>query len=348
MSADMLDRRGFLKALALTTTAAAAAGGGAALLLRNHQSETIISAVDPLPTTPPLPTAGLAAPAGNSNDLITRLAAAQSENVRLQAELMAAQQRVAALEAASGDTSAFNEALQAELAAANNHAGLLAGLVTLYEQMDELELGDVLQNGLAAVGEAFADLTGRVPTLEEGLTLGQQALDNFETEIPLMATGRDWLQNHLLRLETFYQAAEAVLASALESGGSFLEMLGRWFADVLKWLPFGVGDKAANVVTALTDLLQETPNTLTGLNGNVIQPLDTWLASTNGGERPLHSKLVKPLREQTLAPAGEVAAQVRTTHDTYVAQLAEPVQTTVARRQAIRQLIGQYREKYQV
>jgi hypothetical protein len=108
-----------------------------------------------------------------------------------------------------------------------------------------------------------------------------------------------------------------------------------------------MGDKASNVITALTNLLQETPQTISGLHSNVLDPLNPWLEK-QGEEVALQSKLVKPLRENALNPAVEVAGRVRQTHETYIAQLVEPAQQATSQRQTMQELIRQYREKHQV
>lgn len=348
MAENEMSRRGFLKGLVVMVTAGAATGGGAAALVKLRKGETIFETVGATP--PPavsLPTAAPIQANPANSDVLARLAEAQAENMRLQAELAAAQSRLQALEAANGDAGQINAALQTELTNAQNQVGLLAGLVALYDQLEQVNLADVLGNGMAAVNEAWDDLTGRVPGLEEGLSLGSLALDDFERQIPLVAAGRTWVDMHLARLEVLFQASQQVLSAVLETAGDFLALLSKWFADVMKWVPFGMGDKASSIFTALTDLLQETPQTISGLHSNVLDPLNPWLEK-QGDEVALQSKLVKPLRESALNPAVEVAGKVRQTHETFVAQLAEPAQQAANQRQTMQELIRQYREKHQV
>jgi hypothetical protein len=345
-----MNRRGFLKAFALLT-AAAATGGGAALVLRKP-GETIITTADAtiptlLPPTAANVGASLGAPALGNSDLTTRLTASLAENLQLQADLATAQRRLADLEAANGSSSQELEALRGQLTESNDRAGLLGGLIALYEQLDEIDLDGVVQNGISSVSQAVDDLLGQVPTLEEGVALGSQALDALEAEIPLVQAGRDWAENRAALLSVYYEDAREILATALDRAGDFLEMLAQWFQDVLKWLPFGMGDRAAQVVEALSSLLQQTPGTAEGLRSYVTQPLYAWVAG-EGDDLALRRKLVKPLREQTLTPASEVALKARSTQQTYVTALSQPVQDSALRRQAVRDLIVQYREHYQV
>lgn len=346
---DNLNRRGFIKALAVTAAAATTVGGGAALLSQNKR-QTVITPVVQQPSLPVMPPATTLVEAQNqTSDLLAQLASAQADNMQLAAELAAAERRLAGLEASNGNASQVNETLQLELTDAQNRVGLLAGLVALYEQLDDLDMSEVVQNGLSAVGETFTELVDRVPTVEEGIAAGQAALDEFEEQLPLVEAGRDWLETHISRLAELYQSAGDVLQTILEATGSFFDKLNLWFADILGWLPFGVGEKATLVMDSLTNLLNETPTTISGLQGNIAQPLDTWLKAENGAtEMPIKGRMIKPLREMALDPAGELASQTITAKTTYQTQLADPVATMTQRRQLVQQLITDYRERHQI
>jgi hypothetical protein len=289
-----------------------------------------------------------ATPAGaDTPDLLARLASAQSENLRLQSELDAALRQLQGLEAANGDASAMNSALQTELASVNNRVSLLAGLVALYEQFEQLDLAATVDNGLDAFGGVIDGLIEELPGLEAGINAGRAALDELEAHLPTMQNGRIWLESHMSRLATFYDAAERVLEVAVESAGSFLQKLNEWFQSVIKWVPFGAGDRAAAVMNALVSLLDETPQTIHGLRNNIATPLDLWLQD-EGGDVRLRARVVKPLHEQALQPASQVAERARQTREHYVQELVEPVRTAAKSRNLIREQIAAYRSKYQL
>ena len=121
-------------------------------------------------------------------------------------------------------------------------------------------------------------------------------------------------------------------------------MLGDWFATVLKWLPFGMGNTAARVVSALTDLIGETPHTLSGLHTNVSQPLALWVGDVDG-EKPLNVNLVRPLREKTIAQAKQVATHANNLQTDYDAKVVKPTRTALQSRQSVREMIAQYRQQ---
>lgn len=345
-SQESVDRRGFLRAVAATAAAAAGVGSGAAILMRRGQQAPVTMTVDGPPPLPVVSAAETATTAsGEAAELLSRLASAQAENMRLRAELDAAQRRLGAMETANGDTGQENELLQEELAAANNRVNVLAGLVGLYEQLEDVNLLETIDEGIGSFGETISGLVESLPSLEGGIAAGRQALDNLETEIPLVKGGRTWMEGHLERLRLFYEASERVLDAAVETAGSFLEKLNEWFQNLRKWLPFGVGDTAADVMHALTDLVTETPNTIHGLRRNVADPLDLWLDG-EGEELPLRKKLVKPIKEQALDPAGAVVTRARETESAYHQKLVEPVQEGIKSRRLVKEEIRAYRKKH--
>jgi hypothetical protein len=237
--------------------------------------------------------------------------------------------------------------LLAQLDQTNGRATALSGLLALYEQLESIDVEGVVAGGVDAVGGALAELGDRLPTVAEGLALGAAAPDELENQIPLLQNGRLWLQDHVTRISDFYQTVETVLRAAVQGAGTFLANLGEWFQDVLRWLPFGMGDKAAAIMNAMTNLLGETPNTINGLRTNVSQPLDIWLAG-EGDELPLRRGVIKPLREKALQPASEALTSVGTVQTTYQTRLVEPVQSIALNRQALRDQIAQYRQQHQL
>jgi chromosome segregation ATPase len=346
---DDIDRRSFLKALAASGAAATALGGGAALLANRAKTAPVTTTVVSAPASlPPVRQAVIATPAGaDTSDLLARLASAQAENLRLQSELDAAQRRLASLEATSGDTVQANSALQTELASANNRASLLAGLLALYEQLEDMDLAETVNRGLDAFGLAIDELAQELPVLEAGLNLGRNILNELESQLPSLQNGRIWLEGHMGRLATFYEAAERVLENAVENAGSFLQKVNDWFQGLLKWVPFGAGQRAAAVMESLTNLLDETPRTVAGLRSNVATPLDAWLQEENGDLR-VRTRFVKPLQEQTLDPASRVVERARQTQSRYEAEIVEPVRTAAKSRNLIREQISAYRKKYEI
>ncbi len=347
-----VSRRRFLRNVTLTAVAATAVGAGAAGLVGREKTAVINTNPTNLPPLPAAQTAQTAqtiitAP-NDAADVIARLASAEAENVRLQAALDAANRELESLRTSSADATADTQNLSLQLQDATAQVGVLAGLVSLYEQLDGIDVGDWIQDGLTAVGDGFGELFNITPELTTGITNGERALAEIEAHIPLLENGRAWLDEQVTRVGGAYTTLEYILQEVVESVGDLLEMIQRWFEGVRKWLPFGIGENAARVVAAFSDLVSETPNTISGLSGNVAQPLDVWLAREADDQPRLQHTLVRPLREQVLTRATTAVTQAEQVHAAFRDRVTVPAETAVASRQAVRDQIAAYREQHQI
>lgn len=338
------NRRSFLSAALATVTAAAVTGGAAALLLEGDDPSVVITS-DP-PATAPLPATTVE---GDAGYLRTRLSALEAENGNLKSSLSAAQRQLASYTGTSGDSTAGDQWHQ-QYEQANAQVGELAGrlsavqgLLALYEELEAIDLGAAAAEGVAAVGGALGDLIDDVPLVTEGLAAGRQALEEFEQQLPLVEQGRYWLEGQMAIVSAALEAAEAALNNVLKAGDSFLHLLNRWFEDILRWLPFGIGESALSIMTAIGDLLASVPDTLDGLQTNVADPLDVWL-ERDGQDVRLQRRLIKPIREQAFDRADSTVARLGTVDQVYQVRLKEPVTTLVERRRLVREQIAQFRQ----
>jgi len=337
-------RRNFLRTAALTAVAATAAGAGAAKL--TFDSTTAPTIIDTSPVIVPQAQAVITG-SEDLAELFSKLAAAQADNVRLKAELDASQRNLSTWQQTNSNSSSQTEAMSVELDSANMEIGVLSGLVSLYEQLDDVDVSELMADGLTAVSESINSMVATSPLLAEGIEAGQQALDQIEAHLPLLENGRMWLESHNKKLQAYFVNLEELLQNAVENVAPFLEMLTNWFTDVRKWLPFNFGEKAIGIMESATTLLSETPHTVSGLHTNVMQPLDHWLAYEDDDIR-LRRTLIKPMREKVISKANEMNLQAEAVKQTYDEKLALPLETAVAQRHALRETITQYRQLNQL
>jgi hypothetical protein len=332
-----VNRREFLKILGLTAAAATATGAGAATLAQQATKPA------PLPELPPLGQLTELPIGQSAADLLAHLASAQAENRRLQTMLEMTRPQLDGQRNASAELAL----LRAELDTANQRVSVLVGLLALYEQMNQVNVRGVWEVGLTAVSHTLSDMLADVPWLREGLATGRQALQEMEAHIPLLQNGRFWLEDNRQRLRRYYEGVRALLETAVEASGSFIEMLNAWFQELLKWLPFGLGRRAGAVMQSLADLLAELPFTLSGLDTNVAQPLAFWL---DGGqeETPLKQRVIRPLQAQALERAELFAGKSALIQPTFEEQLRIPVTNSLAQQELLRQQIHAYRQRHSV
>lgn len=345
---DGISRRSFLRMIGLTAAAAAATGGGAAFLKPMEKPPVISVAQPALPKVASL-SPGLSdiAPAAAGNDMLARLAASQAEVTRLQIVNDQMRSEIAALRAADGNNRAQHETMTMELEQANGQLGIFGGLLALYQQLDETDMGSLIQEGLGVVGEKITELAGSAPALLSGLDAGERSLSEMEASLPALENGRAWIDSQRRRLAGFYGDIESRLRAALDRAGEFFEMLAAWFDGLRRWLPFNAGQRAAEVMRSMTALLAEMPGTIDGLEANLARPLDVWLARENG-EPALTRKLVRPLRDGALAPARQAADQATIVETAFEQSLASPGRAALAARAALRDQIAAYRTQHQI
>jgi len=341
------DRRSFLGAALATVTVAAVTGGTAALLLEDDGPPAAI--VDkPVPQA--LPTVS-SIQETDTQALRAQLTALETENISLKNSLSAAQRQLAANQNAKAEGSAGEEwrwhyeeanARATDLA---GHLATLQGLLALYEELEAVDLAGAASGGMAAVGGLLGDLIADVPLVTEGLLAGRTALEKFEEQLPLVERGRYWLHGQISIIGLALEQAELVLNNTVKAGGTFLQLIDRWFKDILKWLPFGIGEGTLAIMSTISDLLAKIPETLDGLQTLVAGPLDLWLEK-DGDENRLQKHLVKPLREQAIDRADSAVQRLSSVNEAYEAQLREPVDVLVERQRVIREQIAQYRQNH--
>lgn len=351
-------RRDFLRTASLTAIGAAAAGGGAAWW-RNRDNETIITT---LPSTgaqtgyqpaAPIMTDLQPAPqpvvnsAATHDELLAQLAQSQAENMQLRAQVDLLTQDLTNYQAGTSNFQLERETMATQLNDANQRLTVLGGLVALYQQLDDLDPAEVIENGLTALGETVGGLLDNAPGLAAGLETGQLALADVESHLPLLDNGRQWLAAQASKVNGFYGEVEQRLREAVERVGDFFEMLADWFEGLRRWLPFGVGEKAAGIMVALTNLVAEMPSTISGLDTNIAQPLDVWLQRIDG-EPALQRALVKPLRDEVITRAQTNVTKSYEVGAAFNDSLATPVRTHLEGRRAVREAIAAYRQQHQV
>ncbi|MCP5101655.1 MAG: twin-arginine translocation signal domain-containing protein [Chloroflexi bacterium] len=347
-SEEQVSRRRFLKGAAVTAIAATATGAGAAIYTKqsNSANTNFTAAIDSTTAVPAAQTA-VTTFVENPTELLTELAAAQAENIRLQTALAAAQSQLDTVYQSNQDTAVNTEALTLELESKTEQVGILAGLVALYEQLDEVDVPTFLENGVTAVSDTLTELIDDLPTLEEGIQTGMAALDEFEDHIPLLQNGRQWLTSQSGKLSLYFDAIEKSLEKAVDRITPFFEMLQTWFEDVQKWLPFGIGQKAVEVMASITSLLVETPHTINGLQMNLAEPLDVWFAR-DGEATKVQNTVLNPIRTKVMSKASGTIAKAQQIDVAYREQLVLPVETAVDRHRVLQNLITEYRETHQL
>ena len=339
------DRRQFITAVVAAAAGSLATGSSIAFLNRSGRQAASRISPPAAVLAENSPSLGLPA-AANQPDLLARLVAAQTENTRLQAELDAALRRLDIAESSGASTDDEIELLRGELTSSQGRFGLLAGLTALYEQLEDVDIGQTVSEGINDVAGYFASLALSLPELAEGLDSGEAALDLFEADLPALAAGRVWFGQQLARLALGWELVENLLRDTLEGVEPALVMIQTWFDKLLGWVPFEWGERARQIMNAVFGLLEETPRTIEGGQRDVMVSLDKWFKPEGGEVDPaVRTRLFNPVREKTIGSARRTVEQVKSAQKSFQHDLVARTATVVADRQEIRRQITRYRQE---
>lgn len=340
-----VSRRGFIRGAAVTALGIGAGAVGHTVLEGESTATTITSAPISPPVTAPVTLPNVATT--NDADLVAQIANLSAENLRLQTALTSSQQQLDSLQQINTSDATVTEALTLELESANQQIGVLAGLVGLYEQLDTVELDKMVDKGVTAVSTTLGNLLAELPALEEGVQIGQVALDDFEAQLPLLQNGRIWLRHHIDQLRTRFTAVEFIFQETVERVEPLFDLIQMWVTSINKWLPFNMGQRALQIMETVADLVLETPNTLSGVATNVAEPLDLLL-SDGEGEHPVQANLIRPMRERLIAHTHTAVTNTRQLTTTFADEMETPLKTAVEQQRQLRGLITQYRHQHNV
>jgi hypothetical protein len=267
-------------------------------------------------------------------DLQSQLAFASSQNAQLAADLSSAQARSTELEAQFLTT-------QSQLDAANAQLARSKELIALFDQLEGVGLDGAAQSGLAAVAGGLSAAAGHAPTLRQGVALARSLLDDFELTLPGFQTTLNWLGEQIVNLKVTLTAIElsaqdtlnATIAGAAAAFGGLVSF-------VLDHLPFNIGQNVKTTLANTQSLLSGLPAVIAGAEDKFLVGLGQRVGE---GQKGWRQSLVKPVREQTLAPADQLLAAVEEANAQFAASLNDPVQMALARRAALRQSIAAFR-----
>ena len=350
---QMISRRRFLTVLGATSLASGVAGAG--LTVRQMGKNTVSISQPPAyqpaqfeEPTRTVPEVVVQNPAELAQAQ-EQLAQISAEKLKLQSEVDALKQQLTSTEATLEEKVVRISELEAELGASTEGWAAALGLVALYEQLEDVDVKETIQTGLNAVGDAWDDFVEDLPAASDGLMQASAMINKFDGEVPLFQSARTWLAVRLNLLRRDNNALQEVLKEwFVDSVVPALEMLGRWFDDIRKWVPARFLATANRVIDSLVVMISGVPVTVDGAQTNVAETLDGWFREDDedGDRNPIiRSRLFRPLTDETLPRAMVMLQKTRIAKQKYEADLVTQVTSMLNQRQSIESQISAYREQ---
>ncbi|MCC7446883.1 MAG: hypothetical protein IT324_05665 [Anaerolineae bacterium] len=338
---ERLSRRYFLATLAAGSLLAAGAGGAAAVALSDDGVRQWLSEQGWLPTpTPVLPTVTAGpSPTLDSPAAPTMPAAARNQITGLQNQVATLQQQIASLTAERDNLRQQVKALGGQVNDANSQVSDLKAknttyqdVVGLYQQLESISIDQIISAALTSIGVPMLAINTVRDSLRTGVVLGVRTLQTVEDQMPLIAAGLDWLDKQVATLIAGVRAFQTALA--VTSSNQTAKAVSDFISQVLDMLPFGAGQNIKAALQAMGDVLTNLPELLNNVSVMLIEPARAWIVP--GKQGGLYDLLLRPVREQVLAPAQQMVANAENLNTVYNSQLAKPVQDALDQRAKVR------------
>jgi hypothetical protein len=333
-NADQVSRRYFLAALTAGVVLAAGAGGAASVALSDDSVRKWLAEQGWLPTPTnslPTPTPG-PSPTLPSSQPPTFPAAARNQITGLENQVVALtterdnlRQQVTSL---GGQVRDANGQI-VDLTAKNDN---FQALIDLYKQLESIGLDQVINTALTSLATSLLAVDTVRTALNGGIAVTARVLQAVEDQLPLVSAGLAWLEEQVGKLTAGIRAFQT--AMAVSTNTPVAKAITDFISQVLDILPFGVGQNMKAGLQALGEVLNHLPDLINNVSVMVLEPLRVWIGSN--GQGGLRDSLLRPLREQLLAPAQQIVANAENLNTVYNTQLAQPVQSALDQRARIR------------
>jgi uncharacterized phage infection (PIP) family protein YhgE len=278
--------------------------------------------------------------------LNSQLGQATSQNAQLAQALAEAQKEAQDLKTGLAEAQSQTMTAQDQLNAANSQLDQFRQLIALYEQLENIGLDGLTRDGLATMSTGIAAATGLMPMVSGGLQTAGDLLSGFEKLIPDFNDGLTWLNDQIIKLKLGLMLVENSAQKVASSAAvGVVGAFGGFMKFVLDYLPFNIGQKSRAALESTQAYITQSTVLTEGANERVFGKMSRYVAK---GPENWQKKLVAPIREQTLAPVGQLLAALTDSQTQFTEKVDRPVQAALTQRAAVRDQIAAFRRDHQL
>ena len=224
----------------------------------------------------------------------------------------------------------------------------LRTLVGLYEQLEKIGIDAIVGAGMSVVRGSLDAVRAGLKLLRDGIAAAETAMKNFQTTLESLRSAMNGATLILNDLAGKLRAAETVVTSALGTAAApIAETIGRFFTDLIKRIPLGIGDEILRATNSLTDLIRAVPTTIDNLSKQFFKPMTDLLFPATG-VAPVQTNLFDPIVKNLLDPLKKMLTDLDTLIAKWETDFTVPVQKALDDRAKIRKQIAEYRTTYNV
>lgn len=221
----------------------------------------------------------------------------------------------------------------------------LRGLLTLYENLEQVGLDAIVAAAMSAMGATLKGLVGGVGLLRDGVQAVDEALARFEELVPLLRSGLSVVEGLVRAIAERLESLRAGVSDVLGRATPLAEGLAGFFSALLDSIPLGIGGQVREVVAQIQELLEKLQGMIEAFHTWLFGPLRAdWFPEEEGAG--IEGSLFDPIRRRLLEPLGGFLDDVVGVLDRWESEMVQPVQAALDRRETIRKEISQYRKDH--
>ncbi len=184
----------------------------------------------------------------------------------------------------------------------------LQDLLALYEKLENIGLDGSLLGSLTSIRPILQAVREASKIVVLGLTVVEAALVQLKKAEAVVRDGIAFVEGLVDRLEEKVAGLWKLLGEVTGVAVPISDSLGAFFRSILDKIPFGIGAKIQQIIDWIQDLVSALPESLAVMRAQLLGPLRLdWFDEAS--ENNLDARLVKPLREELLAPAKRLLAE---------------------------------------
>jgi tetratricopeptide (TPR) repeat protein len=221
----------------------------------------------------------------------------------------------------------------------------LRELLALYEQLEKVGLDNLLKTGMAVIGVILSALRNGARLLSVGLDLAEAALGKAELALGKLQEAVKFVDELIEGVNKQLEGLWKLLSELTGVSIPITQSISSFFKNILQRIPFGVGAKIQQAIDWIESVIAALPEALANIRVRLLKLLqDDWVDTTGAGDS-LSSRLIKPVREQVLAPARQMSAEIENLSVQWETQITQPVQAALEKRETIRVQIAAIRRE---
>jgi hypothetical protein len=128
---------------------------------------------------------------------------------------------------------------------------------------------------------------------------------------------------------------EESLSESVEPLQPVLSKVTDFFARILRWLPFGAGEKIGGGLASIKEVLTHVPELVGDVGPLVVTRFRAWVGTAQD-QGSIQTAVIAPVRTDVLQPAGDLADDL----DDLSGQVKETLDATLAARMVARRRVG--------